>query len=211
MVARDALYLLWTEVIDHATFICVAGFILFMAWQGYKKGFMTMLLSLGSVVVTLIVDYLLLAFIMPGIDKLPWLNGVLDTMARNILLLVHGLRNEDEIAEAYLMSESTLSLIKEIIIFIGTFIIMQVVLRILMAMVKGIKRFKLIDWLDSILGATAGVTEGLIFVWIFMLVLSLFSGSALTGAIYRQIFTNDVLRFLYFINPVTTMLESLIY
>lgn len=210
MNTQEVLNELLAELKSNATLICVAAFILFMAWHGYKKGFMTMLLSLGSVVVTLIVDYLLLAFCMEKISEIPVIDAALDRISWQIVMAASGINSEDFQAEGYLLSDNAQNLVKEIIIFIVIFIIMQIVLRTLMAAVRKMKNFRFIDWVDSVLGAVFGIAEGVIFVWIFMLLLSLWSGSAFGAEIYRQIFRNELLRFLFFLNPVSTFLERLL-
>lgn len=206
----DVLRLLFTELINHATLICVAAFILFMAWYGYKKGFMVTVLSLGSVVVTLLIDYLLLPFFMEVIQTNASLNDALSSLSESILLGAAQLNEDDSLSQNYFLSQGTFDLVKEIIVFIVIFIIMLIIIRILLSIARGLKKFKLIDWLDKVFGAVAGAAEGLIFVWIFMVLISLFSGTAWGMAIYIQIFGNEVLRFLYYINPVIRLLERLL-
>lgn len=201
---------LFIELKNHATLICVAGFILFMGWRGYKKGFMLTLLSLGSVLVTLVLDYFLLPFVLTKCESFPELNETLESLSGKIIIGISTIGNENEALKDYLMEETTEDFIKEIIIFTAIFLIMQITLRILIAFAKNIKKFRLIDWADTLCGTVFGLAEGVILVWIFMIIISLFWGNAIVTEIYRQIFANDFLKFLYYVNPALGMLERLL-
>lgn len=197
------------ELKNHVTLICVAAFILFTAWRGYKKGFMITVLSLGSVVVTLLIDYLALPFCMDMVGKNAVLNYALDDLSQSIAGGMAGLIRDHILTRRYLLSDATQEIVKKIIVFIAIFIIMQIILRILLFAAHGMKKIRFIDWLDRILGAVSGVAEGLIFVWIIMMVIFIFYGNVLANAIIEQIFENEVLTFLYYINPVNLLLERL--
>lgn len=195
---------------NHAVLICMACFTLFMAWRGYKKGFMTMLLSFGSIVVTLLMDYLLLPFFMDIIHKNTVWDEALGAFSQSILMGEERLLSEYPLSSTSLLGEVTLNFIEELIIFVIIFIILQIIFRILMVLVRSVKRIRFIDWLDSVLGVFLGMAESVFLIWIFMIVISIFSGRAIPGAILGQIFESDFLSLLYVINPLITLLERLL-
>ena len=89
-----------------------------------------------------------------------------------------------------------------IVCFILVFLVIRLLFRALTMVARGLKRVRLIDWLDTALGGILGFVEGLVYVWLAMFVVSGFPGYFITDLIISQITGSIVLRTIYSSNLI---------
>ena len=201
---------------DNIVFLCFAAFIIIMVWLGKQRGFIDRVLSLGSVVVTLIVEIKFFPSIMAYLGE----NEAIRSFCLNA---VRGFMNIDEESAASplydLLGLDTLAdnaadlmetLAAKLIVFVLIFIVLRILVRLLSAFAKGLKKIHLINSIDRLLGMIAGFAEAIILIWIFMLVISGFPNAPFCGFVLNQIQHNELLLAVYNQNLLLTFAADLL-
>lgn len=98
----------------------------------------------------------------------------------------------------------------KVLCFIIVFIAVRIAVRILMAVARGLKRIRVIDWLDSLGGAVLGAAEGIIYIWIFMFIVSAFPGYGFTGFVLEQISGDALLTWIYNSNLILQLFVNML-
>lgn len=98
----------------------------------------------------------------------------------------------------------------KVLCFIIVFIAVRIAVRILMAVARGLKRIRVIDWLDSLGGAVLGAAEGIIYIWIFMFIVSAFPGYGFTGFVLEQISGDALLTWVYNSNLILQLFVNML-
>lgn len=98
----------------------------------------------------------------------------------------------------------------KVLCFIIVFIAVRIAVRILMAVARGLKKIRVIDWLDSLGGAVLGAAEGIIYIWIFMFIVSAFPGYSFTGFVLEQISGDALLTWIYNSNLILQLFVNML-
>lgn len=98
----------------------------------------------------------------------------------------------------------------KVLCFIIVFIAVRIAVRILMAVARGLKKIRVIDWLDSLGGAVLGAAEGIIYIWIFMFIVSAFPGYSFTGFVLEQISGDALLTWVYNSNLILQLFVNML-
>ncbi len=96
------------------------------------------------------------------------------------------------------------------ICFILVFILIRIAIKMLTVIVRGLKKIKIIAWLDEFFGAAFGFAEGLIYVWLFMFIVSAFPGYEFTSFVLGQISADPVLLYIYNSNIIFSIFVNLL-
>lgn len=188
---------------DNIVFLSFAAFIIVMVWLGKQRGFIDRVLSLGSVVVTLIVEIKFFPLIMSYLGE----NEAIKSFCLNA---VHGFMHIDEKSAASplydilgldTLAENAADLMEtlaaKLVVFVLLFIVLRILVRLLSAFAKGLKKIHLINSIDRLLGMIAGFAEAVILIWIFMLVISGFPNAPFCSFVLNQIQHNELLLTVY--------------
>ena len=201
---------------DNLVLIVVVGFLLMMVWTGYRRGLMTRIISLGSVLLTLIAEVQLYPVALGWLNENSGWREVFRSFGHSLL--------SEHMAEQYspiyefigldILAENAGELIGEVavkvLLFVLLFIVIRLLLKAVSVLIRGLRHFTLIRWLDGLLGAVLGFAEGMIYVWLAMLVVAGFPNLPYTRMILQQIMQNPFLYDLYRENLITQFVAGLL-
>lgn len=201
---------------ENAVLLCTAAFIIIMAYIGRERGFMDRVLSFGSVVVTLVVEIEIFPRIMEllrdneavrqfFLDTVKSFMHIEDGSAGSPLYDLLGL---DVLAENAAELMETLAV--KVICFAVLFVLLRLLIRFLALIAKGLKRIRLIDGIDRLLGMLLGLAEGVVLVWIFMLIISALPDVPFCRTVLNQISRSNLLLALYNSNLLFTFASQLL-
>ena len=204
-------------ILDNSVAIVVTAFWLFMLWHGYRRGLMARIISLGSVLLTLIVEIRVYPYVLDLLNKhTGW-----QTMFREIGRSVLADRVSPHYSPLYdLLGLNTLAenagelaggIALKALLFLLLFVAFRLVLKVAAALIGGLRRIGLIRWMDSWLGAVLGAAEGLIYIWLAMFLLSAVPNLQYTRPILDQIMRNRFLFILYNENLITQFVADLLH
>ena len=97
------------------------------------------------------------------------------------------------------------------VLYCALFLVIFTLLRILIRTLDIITRIPVIHGLNQIAGAALGLAEGLVIVWIFFMILSMFGTSGLARQLLQMISANVWLRFLYQYNVLAMILTKVLF
>ena len=202
--------------LDNVVVIAVAAFLLVMVMLGYRRGLMTRIISLSSVLLTLIAEVKLYPVLLDTVNG----SGKWQKFFRDFgssLLFDHTERQYSPLYERIgldVLAENAGELIGEVavkvLLFLVLFAVIRLALRAVSLLIQGLRKFSLIRWLDSWLGAALGIVEGLIYVWLAMFLLAGFPNFVYTRMIMDQIMHNRFLFVLYNENLITRLVAGLL-
>ena len=201
---------------DNIVFMCIAAFIIIMVWLGKQRGFIDRILSLGSVVVTLIVEIRFFPRIMDYLGEneaikefcLNTVRGFMHIDGKTASSPLYDLLGLDTFAENAADLMETLA--AKLVVFVLLFIVLRILVRLLSALAKGLKKIELVDSIDRMLGMTAGFIEAVILIWIFMLVISGFPNNGFCSFVLNQIQHNPLLLTVYNQNLLLLFVQDIL-
>ena len=85
----------------------------------------------------------------------------------------------------------------KIVCFIGIFILIRLAVKLLFLIAKGLKSIHLIAWADGFFGGIFGFFEGIVYLWLFMFVISGFPAYSFCRYVLTQISRDALLTMLY--------------
>lgn len=207
--------------------IAVFGFI------GHARGFLKMILSVLSLILTLYVATL----ISPHIST--WLQGthlydsvyqgtytyVNETLGQSVtgdittamekLQLPENIQNYilagentivNETGITRVIAEKLTAMIFDVLVFLVTFAGAMIIIKLLFAALNLMSHLPIIHGVNKIAGLFIGILEGLVVVWVFFIVISLTNGSDFAYNMYTQINESAFLTFLYNKNIIMSLL-----
>lgn len=188
---------------DNIVLMCMAAFVIIMMYVGRQRGFMDRVLSLGSVMVTLAAEFMLFPHIMRAIEENEAIGEFFLNTARSFMHIdpehtsspLYDLLGLDVIAENAADLMETLAV--KIICFAIVFVLLRLLVRILSVCADGLKRIHLINSVDRLLGMITGFAEAMVFIWIFMLIVSGLPTFKFCSFVLDQIVHNDILLAVY--------------
>ena len=174
-----------------------------MLYVGRERGFIDRILSLGSVIVTLGIEIELFPHIMNWIRE----NEVLREFCLNTVRGFMKIDEETASSPLYdLLGISTVvdnaaelmeTLAAKVIFFVIVFVVLRLLFRVFAVFAKSLKKIRLVNSVDRILGMAVGGIEAFIFIWIFMLVISGLPNVPACNFMLKQIMHNDILLAIY--------------
>lgn len=220
---------------DNAVLICTAVFFILAVSWGYRRGLMIKLLSLCSVLVTLLIVVRVYPMVLEFINNNEAVKTFFSDIGARLVMGAAGaviLKGSAEGAAdggaGALIPDSPLydmlgldrladnagtlvgDIAGKVFCFIIVFIAVRIAVRILMAVARGLKRIRAIDWLDSLGGAVLGAAEGIIYIWIFMFIVSAFPGYGFTGFVLEQISGDALLTWIYNSNLILQLFVNML-
>lgn len=191
--------------------ILVVLIFIFYALRGYKEGFVRTVFGMFSFIIALAVASVLgpdLAKIIKANDKvIPYITQKTDT--ENITLpkvIMESLTNQENAekykelavdkAEDYMRVQLALWVINSLC-FVLVFTITFVILWYICLTLNIISKLPVLNGLNRISGVIAGVLRGFITIWMWCIVLTIFSTSRPGQAIFSYINQNEFLEFIY--------------
>lgn len=94
--------------------------------------------------------------------------------------------------------------------FVVLFLLVYVGLRLLAGALDLVARLPILSGMNQLAGAVLGGVHGLIYVWIFFLILTIFSRSALAGKLMPQIRSSVWLSYLYRYNLISRLVLGIV-
>ncbi|NLZ82976.1 MAG: CvpA family protein [Clostridiales bacterium] len=209
--------------------IVVFGILIINGLIGRKVGFIKIVFSLCSLIITLI----LTSFISPTVNDLLISNekvyqSVVDkvetilsfedeeTSTNEEVGYIEGLPMPKSIKDALIENNNTdkykslavegfkdyvSSYLAGVIInsmaFILTFLVILIALWIISIALNLISKLPILNGLNKTMGMVAGLLQGLLLVWVFFIVITIFSGSQMGHDALEMIETSEILRFIY--------------
>ena len=173
------------------TLICVVAFYVFMVIKGYKSGFVRMVTSTACSVVSLTAAQI---FSPAFAGLLAKQKGFTDWVDQSILPHVKGVTQEMVIsAFAYVI----------------VFLLALAVTKLLAGLLKKVAELPVISFVNHVAGGAFGIVEATIYVWIFMLIVTMLPQFEICGTILRQIDASQFLSILYQNDPLFTLVKSI--
>ena len=202
---------------DNIVTIVVCVFLLFMLWNGYHKGLLTRVISLGSVLLSLIVEIRLYPLALQFLNTHAKWQEIFRNFGRS-LLFDHGSRQYSPLYEligldrlAANAGEMIGEIAVKVLLFIVLFILIRLALKAVTLLIRGLRAIAVIRWLDSWLGAILGLAEGLIYVWLAMFLLAGLPDFVYTRFIMDQIMHSRFLFILYNENLITQFVAGMLH
>lgn len=162
--------------------------------DGYHKGFVKKGLSLLASIATLLIVYISCPYvaqfiegILPDLLPLEQLAGA-DSELYMILVLA-GLEGE---AEHYVRLFAA-----RVLAFVVTYIVIRLAFRIAMMFLQMLVKIPVLGFTNRLFGAGIGVVQQLLLVWIFLLLLPVFSFTPVWNSLYETVQQGVLLGYLY--------------
>ena len=179
--------------------------LLLMTVVGYKKGFIRKLIGLVAWIVTLV----LVSMALPSITEFMRENTnlysiVQESVTESDLELMQMLRivGLDEMA-GNVVAEKVVA----ITAFVVTFILVSIVVHGIAKALRLATRLPLLKGTNKLLGAVTGFVEGLFWVWIILLIVSVGSASSWGTEALRMTAEQPILTWLFTNNPILYFLS----
>lgn len=216
---------------DNATLLCVAAFIIGMTVWGCHRGIMIRMLSLLSIVATLFIEAQVYPQVIETLRQNEAVTEFFDEMGERIIGTAAGSFAESlssaageqllipDMAEIFAGSSiysaigadglienagaAIGDMVFKVICFIVIFVVIRLLVRVLSLLVMGLRHIYVIRWLDGFGGMLFGACEALLYVWIFMFIVSAFPQFELCKAVLKQIAESNVLTLIYDSNIIT--------
>ena len=219
---------------DNAVLLSTVLFIAFMVMWGSRRGFMIKLLSLCSVVVTLLVETKVYPIALSYMSNSEAMQSFLSELGMKLIGGAAGAAlgnigmGETTEGTSISLTDSPLydvlglnvlaesagaaigDLAAKIVCFIGIFILIRLLVKLLMTLAKGLRRIHLIAWVDGFFGGIFGFFEGIVYIWLFMFIVSGFPTYKFCSFVLTQISRDALLTMLYRQNLIMQFFAGII-
>lgn len=200
---------------------------------GHARGFVRMLLSVFSLALTLFLATVISPTISEALQKTNLYDSVYDStyeyvndkIIQTAADSTEGLLDElqlpktlkDYIGSSQIIASTQQDIAREVasritnvifdvLVFLVTFLAAMVAVKLIFAAINIVTYLPIIHGANQIAGLFVGIAEGLIFVWIFFIVLGLMGNSEFAIDMYAQINESPILSFLYNNNVIMNAL-----
>lgn len=200
---------------DNIVAILVALFLIFMLWNGYHRGMLTRVISLGSVLLTLIAEVRLYPLALDFLNNSTKWQDTFRELGKSLLFdrtsrqysPLYELVGLDRLAAN--AGEMIGEVAVKVLLFVVLFAVIRLALKAVAMLIRGLRKIRIIRWADSWLGAALGLVEGLIYVWIGMFILAGLPDLVYTRFIMDQIMHSRFLFILYNENLITQLFAGI--
>ena len=173
------------------TLILTVAFMVFMAVRGYKKGMVKMITSIACVVLSLVAARLLAPAVSAALSKnLNFVQWIRNTVIPNV-------------------KGVTVPMVISAISYVVLFVAALAVMKLLSKLLKAIASLPVLHFLDHIAGGAFGIGEAVVYVWVFMIVVSVFQQFDICRTIMAQIRASQFLSVLYQNDPLITIVQNI--
>lgn len=175
--------------------LAVAVFLLLAAWDGYRKGFIKKLVAIVSLVLTLVLTYIASPFVAEFLRESTGLYSTLQNSIEasdaELLEMMQGLGLGDAVS-GYLAEQ-----ILQALAFLLTLILVGVLIRGIVFSLGIAARLPILRGINKLAGLVFGFGEGLVIVWIFFFVITVFATTDWGRNLMSMVWKSDMLTWLY--------------
>lgn len=189
--------------------IGVAAFMVAMFLYGYRKGLVRMSVNIVSIVVSLIATRMLLPTVQSWIDQNPVLRELVAQRVEKIAFgegpaagaasesvdLFYQLLGLDKLTD-YIADRIT-GMLVSVITFVLLLIVVTLLVKLAFAILQRVAELPVLNFMNRTLGAVLGLVESIVYVWIFLIVISFLPENPLTLHIAMQF--NDLTTWLFYL------------
>lgn len=189
--------------------IGVAAFMVAMFLYGYRKGLVRMSVNIVSIVVSLIATRMLLPTVQSWIDQNPVLRELVAQRVEKIAFgegpaagaasesvdLFYQLLGLDKLTD-YIADRIT-GMLVSVITFVLLLIVVTLLVKLVFAILQRVVELPVLNFMNRTLGAVLGLVESIVYVWIFLIVISFLPENPLTLHIAMQF--NDPTTWLFYL------------
>ena len=189
--------------------IGVAAFMVAMFLYGYRKGLVRMSVNIVSIVVSLIATRMLLPTVQSWIDQNPVLRELVAQRVEKIAFgegpaagaasesvdLFYQLLGLDKLTD-YIADRIT-GMLVSVITFVLLLIVVPLLVKLAFAILQRVAELPVLNFMNRTLGAVLGLVESIVYVWIFLIVISFLPENPLTLHIAMQF--NDPTTWLFYL------------
>lgn len=189
--------------------IGVAAFMVAMFLYGYRKGLVRMSVNIVSIVVSLIATRMLLPTVQSWIDQNPVLRELVAQRVEKIAFgegpaagaasesvdLFYQLLGLDKLTD-YIADRIT-GMLVSVITFVLLLIVVTLLVKLSFAILQRVVELPVLNFMNRTLGAVLGLVESIVYVWIFLIVISFLPENPLTLHIAMQF--NDPTTWLFYL------------
>ena len=189
--------------------IGVAAFMVAMFLYGYRKGLVRMSVNIVSIVVSLIATRMLLPTVQSWIDQNPVLRELVAQRVEKIAFgegpaagaasesvdLFYQLLGLDKLTD-YIADRIT-GMLVSVITFVLLLIVVTLLVKLAFAILQRVVELPVLNFMNRTLGAVLGLVESIVYVWIFLIVISFLPENPLTLHIAMQF--NDPTPWLFYL------------
>ena len=189
--------------------IGVAAFMVAMFLYGYRKGLVRMSVNIVSIVVSLIATRMLLPTVQSWIDQNPVLRELVAQRVEKIVFgegpaagaasesvdLFYQLLGLDKLTD-YIADRIT-GMLVSVITFVLLLIVVTLLVKLAFAILQRVVELPVLNFMNRTLGAVLGLVESIVYVWIFLIVISFLPENPLTLHIAMQF--NDPTTWLFYL------------
>ena len=198
-----------TIVMNRWVQIGVAAFMVAMFLYGYRKGLVRMSVNIVSIVVSLIATRMLLPTVQSWIDQNPVLRELVAQRVEKIAFgegpaagaasesvdLFYQLLGLDNLTD-YIADRIT-GMLVSVITFVLLLIVVTLLVKLAFAILQRVVELPVLNFMNRTLGAVLGLVESIVYVWIFLIVISFLPENPLTLHIAMQF--NDPTTWLFYL------------
>ena len=209
MQQEEAMTELITIVMNGWVQIGVAAFMVAMFLYGYRKGLVRMSVNIVSIVVSLIATRMLLPTVRRWIDQNPVLRELVAQRVEKIAFgegpaagaasesvdLFYQLLGLDKLTD-YIADRIT-GMLVSVITFVLLLIVVTLLVKLAFAILQRVVELPVLNFMNRTLGAVLGLVESIVYVWIFLIVISFLPENPLTLHIAMQF--NDPTTWLFYL------------
>ena len=209
MQQEEAMTELITIVMNGWVQIGVAAFMVAMFLYGYRKGLVRMSVNIVSIVVSLIATRMLLPTVQSWIDQNPVLRELVAQRVEKIAFgegpaagaasesvdIFYQLLGLDKLTD-YIADRIT-GMLVSVITFILLLIVVTLLVKLAFAILQRVAELPVLNFMNRTLGAVLGLVESIVYVWIFLIVISFLPENPLTLHIAMQF--NDPTTWLFYL------------
>ncbi len=209
MQQEEAMTELITIVMNGWVQIGVAAFMVAMFLYGYRKGLVRMSVNIVSIVVSLIATRMLLPTVQSWIDQNPVLRELVAQRVEKIAFgegpaagaasesvdLFYQLLGLDKLTD-YIADRIT-GMLVSVITFVLLLIVVTLLVKLAFAILQRVVELPVLNFMNRTLGAVLGLVESIVYVWIFLIVISFLPENPLTLHIAMQF--NDPTTWLFYL------------
>ena len=209
MQQEEAMTELITILMNGWVQIGVAAFMVAMFLYGYRKGLVRMSVNIVSIVVSLIATRMLLPTVQTWIDQNPVLRELVAQRVEKIAFgegpaagaagesvdLFYQLLGLDKLTD-YIADRIT-GMLVSVVTFILLLIVVTLLVKLAFAILQRVAELPVLNFMNRTLGAVLGLVESIVYVWIFLIVISFLPENPLTLHIAMQF--NDPTTWLFYL------------
>lgn len=175
--------------------VAVVGFILLSAWDGHRKGFIKKSVGIISMVLTLAAASTVSPYIMNFLKEKTAVYRVLQNgIASSDLNIIEAMEaiGLEEAASGYLADMAL-----QAAAFLITFLLAGVLVQGIVFSLGIVAKLPILHGLNKWAGLILGLSEGILFVWIFFFVVTVCAGTKTGGQLLWMIADSNLLSWIY--------------